>query len=282
MAFVVTTGDFTTVSASTTIAVDAPASIAVDNLLIAHIQLDAEQAINSVPTGWTLLENEAISTSIEGSVYYKVAVIGDVGVASYSWGFDSGTTAGGIIMKITGAFQNTPIATNNSGQNTGDTVATVSTVTPSIANSGFLVVGGFYSNGEGRTTASYAMATSDPSWSELYDTQYDTNGYQMFGAFATRAAATATGNITATASGSDPNYIAVIVINPREDVTVSPDALALTATLPASSLLVDSTIMPDALALTATIPDPAASGSQMPAFSNPAKTPSTWQNTPKS
>lgn len=92
-------------------AVGAPASIAVGNLLIAHVLYNnAGGQTITPPAGWTPLYSSVPITSLVHLVYYKVAVAGDVGAANYSFDFSAAATGLAAITRFTGVDTAQPFA----------------------------------------------------------------------------------------------------------------------------------------------------------------------------
>lgn len=176
------------------------------DLLIAYLGLrSGSTAVITPPAGWTQITSVGDGTGHKTLVaYYKVA---SSEPSSWNWGFNSSEVFASV-LRITGADILNPIPVFNVA-NTPVSVTALDfaeTITPTSPNN--LVLFQIYSsrNASGLTDISNeAMATDNPTWTELYDLNVNGTDSQCFTlAYATRAQTTATGHFTATQNGSSP------------------------------------------------------------------------------
>lgn len=259
-----------TTSASLTIT--KPVNLAVGDLMIAYIQGAQEAA--TAPSGWTLSSNFTVASgNSQMKFYQKIADSGDVAASNFTWTFGGGQYHGGAIMRITGHNTALPAAVFA----TDDELATASpsytsTVTPNTASSLLIFLLGVYKNSGTTLTASgYAIATSNPTWTEQLDQTVNTGSscFQMSIATATRPQTTATGNASVTISGlpTDSGNI-MIVVRPQVTVTVTD-----TVTTTDSLLKVITKIFTSTISMTDTL-----TKVKSRLWTNKAKPSNTWTN----
>lgn len=272
-------GDFSSKNSGTSLNVDAPVGVTVGDLLVLHVATDGNSV--TTPSGWTAGPNlNSASTTARGYSFYKIADSGDAAAGSFTIETGSGGT-GARCFRIDGHDGSAPINTSNSGTAASSTV-TVTTVTPTRGNSLILFLVNADSDGSARTCSGYTMATSSPSFTEHYDDQWDTNGYQMSAASGLRPETTATGNITATLDGSDPNVGLVLAIQPPvTNVTISADALVVTISVPAPTIITDAVFSVSVLTMSTTINSPTVEVVVNPWQNESKSAAPTWTNLPK-
>lgn len=223
-------GSLTSKTTGTTLNLDVPDSVAVGDLLIAHVSSTGESGSWATPSGWTEIQQGTTGT-LAVAAFYKIADSGDAAASTLPFVQDTSSNAGGRMFRITGHKSSGPINTSQKGTNANNATVTVGTITPSVAYCLILFLVAAKSDGATRTCSGYALATSSPSFTEAYDDQYDTNAGHIAAAYGERPQTTATGNATATLSGADPNVGILIAIEPQTEnasVTGATGSLALT------------------------------------------------------
>lgn len=192
--------------------ISAPAGLTAGDLLIAHITLTEIAGTNNLnsPSGWTAIRSLDQIADTKSYVYWKVATSTEV-----SGGLTYTTTAegrnGGALYRITGADTVNPVSGSSVGSATASSFNLAIGLTPTYADSGYLIL---VSGGGSQTASGYAIATSNPTWTEAYD-----NGsvsLNMAGAYATRSSTSATGNVSFTMSSNTSNQANLIIINPAQ------------------------------------------------------------------
>lgn len=205
-------------TSGTTITVTKPTSTASGDLLIAHL------VVQDATASWTGLDGFTSINEVQGSgmasrICYKVAD----GTESDPFTFTTNANGSGdsklaVVARITGARRNTSfVISANSGQaNSSSTTVTTTALTPVEASSMLMF---FASNGDTRTTSGYAIATSNPSWTEIEESSQGTLAFAS--AYALRPEITSTGSATATLSSATANIGQMIVISEMPTGTTS-------------------------------------------------------------
>ena len=205
-----------------------PSGLAVGDTMIAHIATNAEGGTGDPPTGltepsgWTEINSSFGGTSIWCG--WKIADSSDVAASDFTFTFTGHTATlytKAAITRIFGGRETTIAYVENEAGSTG-TAVTVSTITPNVADSLLL----FLVSAEGssaKTVSGYAIATSDPTWTEVYDLFYDGGaaGVGVALAYGERPETTATGDWTATISASSDWRAQVFAIEPQISASVS-------------------------------------------------------------
>lgn len=261
----------TTTSGSITIT--KPSSVAVGDLLIAVI--GTQNSISTAPTGWTALTNKSTASGyINVYVYYVVATSTQVSATDFTWTASTNFMVGGI-SRITGQ-QGTPVgiyASANAASSTTPTLAM--TVTPDDASSLLLFcVGSGINSGATNSSSAYAIVTSNPSWTEAFDTTANAGGSgsgQVAMAYATRPEITATGNASLTLASSWESAGIMVVVRPLLLYTASETETATDATVRSVT---------KTLSETENASDTISSSKQL-SWSNDTKNTSTWTNDTK-
>lgn len=272
-----------------TIVITKPTSLAVGDLMVAHIFY--QRAATMTPlTGWYNLAGTVDSATtvddtqaMKASVQYKVADAGDVAASNFTWTFTVDTTVarGGAIYRIIGQDLDTPIGASNQTLAVGSATPSFAIgITPPVANSLLLMLA--TSSEEGTAHASQAIVTSNPTWTENYDLA-GAAGRVMSGATATRPQTTDTGNasfaVTTGTAGTDSTCF-LIAISPEPEPVLTPSAITVTVSVPAPSLTVPYTATPNAITVTVSIPSPTLTSTDNP-WSNQNKNSSIWTNQDK-
>lgn len=197
----------TAIGVGNTITVTKPASIAIDDLLIAAIAVEKGTGETITATGWTLIRRENQTTNVGIGIYYKVAVSGDTGAGSFSFTLANGSKWSAAVMRITDYDTTTPIAGNN-GQNGAATTAHVApAITGSIPADALVL--SFYA---GKAQGTYTPAAST---TEMYDRPNTTDGQPAhMGAYEVQASTGNTTGRTATCATSTEYAGVQIAINP--------------------------------------------------------------------
>lgn len=202
-----------------------PSGVIQGDGLIAILRCDDDTVTFTAPAGWTLEDSQ-----IDSSSNFRTEIFSKVAGASEGSSYTFTLTGHGV-------GDQTFISINAfSGTNLTDLVDFVSSTvnsastggaTPSRANS-ILLIG---AHNTGNTNAgTYAVATSSPSFTEIYDTWNNTvEGYPDVAlAYGIRPETTATGDAS-TSSTNETTFF--IILNPADDVTIAPAVLSLEARL---------------------------------------------------
>lgn len=226
-----------------TITVDKPTSLAVGDVMIAYATVAFVGNTPGLPSGFTEITTPSASAHASRTGF-KVADSSDVAATNFSFthsGFAS-------LSRITGATTSAGAINSNSGNPSNTASPSISGLTPKDYGDSVLLMQ-FWSvdSGNNANVGGYAIATSNPSWTEGYGS--DSGGNSTGMGYATRPQVTATGNASCTGGGDatnswDGHIIAIPVpfaINVTESLTMGEaktvsfdatysDALSLTET----------------------------------------------------
>jgi len=216
-----------TTSDGTALVLTKPVSLAVGDLLVAGIFV-ANQASNTsslnTPSGWTLQEAVEANTQFELAVYLKTATSGDVAASNFTFSSSGGGYhMSGFLARVTDPGI---VAGESSAANVGTENVVLSTFTPTRSNTLFLA---FAASADTSTPSisGIALTTNNPTWTtEATQTKTDSNFNTTTSFFsASRAEATATGDITITTSeagGFLRNHGIVISLSSSVSGSVTP------------------------------------------------------------
>lgn len=190
--------------------------------LMVLFMTDQRDAGWNTPSGWTA--GPVSPTNAALAVFWKIAAGGETGSVAVSKKGGAGECAG-VMLLFSGADATTPILVSNGSGSS----LTVSTMTPSVANTLFCWFAGSvdFSGSVGSAFSAYAMATSNPTWTER-----DDNGRagQIAMGVATstlRSQTTGTGNCTCTGSGAGLPRAVVFALQEQASQLKTVDGLAI-------------------------------------------------------
>lgn len=215
------------------ITITKPSGVAVGNLLVTY--LGGTQTNVTTLSGWTLLTTQISSSgNCQGKVYWKIADSGDVSATDYTWvGITSDLTTG-CMVRIDGQHSTNPVAVfakDGAPVNT-TTPAFNITVTPGNANSVLLYFISSYDASTSSTASGYNVATSNPSWTEIFDNTVDVGvAFQASAAYATRPEVTATGNAGVTMTNTQDEFTGIMVVVKPSIVSTSTETESVVDTL---------------------------------------------------
>lgn len=211
-----------------------PVGLAVGHLMLAQCMYKWTNTIGTIsaPAGWTSVrqtDSPYGAFNFSSALFSKIAVQADVDAATFTFtGSQTTEDNRGLITAWSGINTTTPIGASSGQYNAASTTVTAPTITP-VANSMILMIATVRDD---NTQSGYAIATDNPaSWGEAYDltTKVDNDMAQAMG-YATRAQTSATGNGTATTSGSDANIGQLVSISPTAVIDVEISVPVATAT----------------------------------------------------
>lgn len=268
------------ISASDPLVFTKPSGLAVGDLLV----VETENYSNSTtpPAGWsTIVSNTHSPDAMHFDIFAKIADAADVAASTFTFTTGGGTIrAGGAIIRITGPGLTIPLAipvSSTAGTNASATALSTTTITPPAG--ALLLLFTAHKGATLRTVSGYAVATSNPSWTEAYDGGGATGGAAvgLSMAYATRGQITATGAGTATVSGAnDYTDIALLAVIPAP---IIPTAIALSTSVPAPTFV--KVLMVAAISLTSTI-NAAVASIVTPLWRGEAKDDADWTAETKS
>jgi hypothetical protein len=235
-------------TADKTITVTKPTGLSVGDLMIGHWVIALASGGATTMDGlssFTLLSSKTSTTAasgIQSFIFYKIADSGDVAAANFTFTVaDTETNKICGLSRFSGASATIPITLYSEYGSDSDTGITAPTLTPAYGNSFFCIASGIRASA--RTWSTYAIATNNPSWNEIYDTN-NTGCSMSFANSNFRIETTASGNGTSVNSGA-ANKVAgqMLIINPalttftQSDTTSTTDTLLKTMKLTYTSTL---------------------------------------------
>lgn len=259
-----------------------PTSLAVGDMMLSVYAISSSSNGVTAPAGWNLassaFNNGSGSSGMTTYFGWKIADSADVAATNFT--FTIGGGGGGniyaAILRFTGTHDSAPISDSGLA-NSNDTLSpTMSGITPTVNN---ILVAVIHASAIGAPTFSgYSVATDNPTWTEIVDTNTAAGEDSAIGiAYSTvRSQGTATGTLSIT---STVNTMAQTL----GVIGVRPPASALTSDITETVTLTESVASQQALnvtiAETATLTE---SASAKNAFSNNVKSASSWSNVDKS
>lgn len=199
---------------TTTITVTKPVSLAIGDLMLGAIQ-DVTNG-QSLPSGWTQVRNIGANSGL--IVFWKIATSGDVAATNFTFTGSNGFNKIGSIARFTGTHQTAPVDQSNFvATNTNAATITSSGITPTAANSMFVMVAGCYNGlGTALSVSGYAVVTDNPTWTEAFDINNGASGdrTQLSYAYGSRAQTTACGNATINPSPNAGGNLVILNIIP--------------------------------------------------------------------
>lgn len=191
----------------TSLVITKPTGLAVGDLMLAQIRHDNGDGITNA-SGWTTLSS-TFNPFNNVRLCYKYADSGDVAASNFTWTLGSSTVSAGGIIRVTGASPLIGSAVLAGGQSNSATPSISTGVTPTRADS-LLVQFWFYQSNTNDSLGGYAIATSNPSWTEAYDVAMEADA-GMTCAWAVRPQTTSTGAWSCTGGTATSDYNTFIV-----------------------------------------------------------------------
>ena len=263
-----------------------PAGLAAGELMIAVISYsDTVETQFFALTGWTSHTLSQESGDLVTTILWKVADAGDAAASDFTFTKTAGDEVVNLcaaLMRITGSgFSGLGnITAADSGISSDAAAVYTGGVTPT-ANSLLIMIA--TSGGTTATASTYAIVTSDPTWTERaeltsIDSSPDNN---LVIATAVRTEATATGNFSLTWS-ADPGESVGFLFSIQEstNVTVSPSVITATLSVQAPTVSGGATVSPAVITMTATIQAPTVTLTD-PKWTNTDKSSTSWVNQDK-
>jgi hypothetical protein len=240
--------------AGTSLTINKPVGIAVGDIMIANISeshTSNNLSTSASSSGWTVINSRTLGVNnVRGSVLYKIAITSDLTATNYAFSINTGAnSSSGAIIAFSGVDTTTPFDVSpgilnptNVGSITATGITTVS------ANAAIIMLGQV---GDDRSYSAWAT-TSPGALTELYDittiTGFDSS---VGGAWAIKATAGATGNGTATLSGSNRNGAILLALRQQLPPTIT--SLGSTSGCVGTSITINGTDLTGATASGVTI-----------------------------
>lgn len=266
MAVAIASSNTNTASGSSVV-VTKPTGLAVGDLMIAgvyHYWTGSDRQINT-PSGWTLISTDRVHNGGENtgtgmSVFYKIAASGDVAASDFTFDQNGASSEmGACVLRITGMSPSAPInASSSNPTDNGGSGGSYSWtgITPTFADCMLLI---FAATRQASSHETYAIATSNPSWTELFEIQ--SNEFSL--AYAIRPEITATGDASFAITGSSGSTDAIgciVAIKPSIDVTLSPSVINATGAVPTPTISGGATVSVSTVNATGAVLTPSDAG----------------------
>lgn len=268
-----------------------PTGLTAGDWMVAIIGVTA--TFSDTPSGWTKVGEINGSGGADEClrVYTKIADASDAAASDFTFDLgNNGTTndyIGGCLICGTGTSPVLSSVFFASAQDSdgGTTNSYAAGVSPLVADALFFMgVFARHTVGSGVTTSNYAIATSNPTWTERMDNSVnDSADYTLAVATAPRAESTATGNFSADFSSSVGDSVGVLfAVIEATNVTVSPSVISVTASVQAPTVSGGATVSPAAISITASVQAPTVT-TAAPDWTNVDKSAApSWVNPDKS
>jgi hypothetical protein len=279
-------------SSNSTVTVTKPTGLAAGNLMVAFVSTFNNDSIGytlNTPSGWTggitdVVASDGANRGTVGAVY-KIADSSDAAASNFSFTVNGGTAdlIAGVMYRITGNSATVLNASNGDQAANTASPSIAAGITPSIADC--LLLQHWASISGSSTTksfSSYAIATSNPTWTEGYDDAGGTT-LSVGGAYANRPETTATGNVSVSIAGGDggqDNAMMILAIKPSVAVTVTPTVLSIATSIIAPTIKLGFRFAASVLAVGVNFIAPTIK--LVTGWDNDAKSSTTWTNDNKS
>lgn len=212
------------------ITITKPTSLAVGDLMIAHLGEFATFAGFNVPSGWASIyqAGNGSNFNVLTSLMYKIADAGDVAASNFTFtSVDGAAKVAGAICRITGFSSGDPIGGfNGIDDYSSGSVSFPAGFTPDGPDTLFLFTATCWRRAP--AFSNYAMVTDNPTWAQSYQFTINTGGFDggMALAYAQRASAAATGNFSMSVGSTTDIEFCGIAINPNSGSIKTIDGLA--------------------------------------------------------
>lgn len=219
----------TAIASTNSLGLTVPTGTTTGNLLLAQIIHTNTQTVTP-PSGYTLVLATTVGVQYQ-STYYKIAVSGDTPGSTHTFSMSATSLCGGGLTRYSGTNTNTPIfeSASGSGGAPTNTPSFSNTITNHMPDSMIVIhargAGGFITG-----MGSYAVVTSNPTWTEIYDSNY-TNTIDFSSAHGLRTATTATGNSSLVSTGDPAEFICHLIAIAPPLITTTTDTVTETDSL---------------------------------------------------
>lgn len=255
----------------TTLTIDKPTGLAVGDLMLAGIRNDDGGNGITLPSGWSTLSSTFNPFNFV-YVHYKYADSGDVAASNFTWTSSNNTIFAGGILRITGSSPLIGSAVLAGAQTNSATPSFSTGVTPTRADS-LLVIFLFSQQNANQSMGGYAIATSNPTWTEQFDIVMSDASTSFSCAWAVRPQTTSTGAWSATGGTGTSDYNSFLIsVNEQFAIEVNETATLTESYLNNVGILVQESVTPTE--------DVEATKQRM--YTNTDKSSTTWINQNKS
>ena len=283
-----------TVATASGATITKPTGLAVGDIMVVVFSFIHTSAAIWSATGWSNLDGVVTTFSSarnSGSeacvaVGYKVATQTDVDATNFTFGSGGNSILrAGTIFRISGQDDEDPTGDWLGATSSGGTPSFATGVTP--ANESLLIFAITHAQSASSgviSVGSYAIASSNPSWTERRDEELSSQRSVMAIATANRPETTITGAwscAVANTAGTTGSASILVSITVDTNVTVTPAVIVANASVVDPAISGGATITPAVIVANADVVDPTPTG-QDKTVTNTSKSSTSWVNTDKS
>lgn len=182
----------------TTSVVTKPSGLTLGDLMIAQFSADNNSYTFTPPSGFTLIDTiTGGPTPRVSKAYYKFADASDVAATNFTFTLSGSTDCAAAIMAFSGASVPQPIFSNSK---VVDSSSVLSIPSINVLANSILVQCMITATGGASSSSGYAIATSNPAWTEAWDAGVGgtLSHASAYSAVRSQSTATGAGSITIT------------------------------------------------------------------------------------
>lgn len=274
MAVAYVSHQISTWATGTSSVVTKPVSLAVGDLMIAQHAAQVGNGGSTPPTGFGALGEQLDgANNLQSYLYYKIADSSDVAASNFTFSTANSSQQIASITRITGhtSLVSTYIYGEGSTSNTATPSIAGASITPNGRGDSLFLQ--FWSSSSATSANSgYAIATSNPSWTEAFDVD-DAGNLHVAMAYGSRPQTTATGAVSAAGGGGTTDWaVQIVSVAPPLEAT-------LTETVTGSDSIAQ--MLASTYSETITGTDEATAG-KAKVWNNQSKNSTAWANQDKS
>lgn len=192
--------------------VSKPSGLAVGDLMFFYLATNGNDVSPSDIPDWTYVDfNASAGSGYATYLAYKVADSSDVAASTFTWSGIQSAGSTPYFASIVAIYDVSPISSfivTGKGTTTNTATPSITGITPfSRANN--IILQFWHGQSNISSADSYAIATSNPGWTEAYDVA--SGNYQASCAYAVRPEVTATGNFSCAGGDATTDWNARIV-----------------------------------------------------------------------
>lgn len=223
-------------SASSTLAIDAPAGLAANDFMLAQIAVrGGSNTAISAPPGWSLVRRDGQGTTIAQAIYTHAVSDSAAEPSAYTWNFSSSINAAGAIIAYYGVSRAAPVDASSGQGSASSTSVVAPALTVPDGHTGDLLVALFATASSGSLTLPVPTL---PRWS------FAAGGVGIAASDLLLEEDGDSGSPTAVAAVSAANAGALIALAPQEASVPTPQPTLQSSSTPGAS----STPIPSATA----------------------------------
>lgn len=179
-----------------------------DDIILAFISKNNQNAITTSPTGFVQLAAQNDNSTARAELWYKIATGSESGSFTFQWSGSVGNIGSIIVYRGIDPLDPFGATTTIRANNTSSTSVTATGLTPGVPRCMLVHIS---SNGRSSTPP-----TSPDTFTERYDTQISGSNWWHAGSDLIVTSTSATGNIVATQAASSTSITALVCLKPRK------------------------------------------------------------------